>query len=445
MSSSQPAFSTIRFVQATGQSSENKKRTAAKACDYCRRRKKRCFHAPENHQGSANGADEDGAGGEPTNLAHDDRFSSSRLNQVHGGHNSSSTQKMPQAGDKTTPLSGYSVASIHSAHPSFIGDLNPAVELLTAIAPSRQPKNNVGVWHTEAAEQSHLEGDLNLFSPLSLFSEGDPSGQCRLQAFARTQCLDVRPSWQEFEILEAFYFENVHSILPCIDKDVYWSSPADSPARVLQQQIISLMTCPNPSLKGLLKLPGTEGTLPPADFARKTVAAMRLSIEMALVADKTVVIQALTAMSLVAYGRESLELTPQFFIRAVQHGYTIGLHQPGDVQRNERTAGLFCSVWSIDRLHAAMQGRPVIMHEVDMAKAPQEEAAGQEPGFKVLISIAMLLDKVIGLYRPGACAIEIPDEDFCSFEEILEKCNAVDLPAHFVGTCFGGSFLSRRS
>lgn len=440
MFSSQPAFSTIRFVQTTGQPSETKKRIAAKACDYCRRRKKRCFHAPENQEGSANAADEDcAAGDEPIKSASESRVPSSKASEVPGGQKSTSAQRMGQPGDKTTPLSDYSVTSTHSAHPRFIGDLNPAVELLTAATPSGQPKNNVGVWHTEAAEQSHHDGDLNLFSPLSLFSCCDGSRQSQLQAFVRTQCLDVRPSWQEFEILEAFYFENVHPILPCVDKDVYWSSPVDSPARFLQQQIISLITCPNPSLKGLLKLAGSDGPILPADFARKTVAAMRLSLEMSLVADKTVVIQALTAMSLVAFGRESLELTPQFFIRAVQHGYTIGLHQPGDAQRNERTAGLFCSVWSMDRLHAAMQGRPVIMHEVDMAKVPQEEAAAQQPGFRVLVSIAMLLDKVIGLYRPGASTIEIPDEGFASFEEILENCSAVDLPARLIGMWVCGS------
>lgn len=444
MSSSQePSFSTFRFVQSSGQP-ENRKRIASKACESCRQRKKRCFHAPENQEDSAQGTDHGGAGGRAANNTPNGQTATSTFENQHGESSFPCVQRVayqaPQTGDTATSLSVHSATS----HPRFIGDLNPEVELLTATTPARQPKNNVGVWHTESADQPHPDGGLNLSSPLSLFSGCSDSIQSQLQNIAKTQGLDIRPCWQNFEILEALYFENIHPILPCVDRDTYWSSPLDSPMKALLQQIICLMTCPSPSVKGLLRLPGTEGLLPPADFARKIVAAMRLSIELALVSDKTVVIQALMAMSLIAYGRESLELTPQFFIRAVQHGYTIGLHQPGDAQRNERTASLFCSVWSMDRLHAAMQGRPVIMHEADMAKSPKEEAAGQQPGFQVLVSIAMLLDKVITLYRPGASSVEISDEEFPSFEEVLDECHAVDIPAHLTGTRACCSFSQNR-
>ncbi|KAF2164724.1 hypothetical protein M409DRAFT_67821 [Zasmidium cellare ATCC 36951] len=433
MVTTEPSFSTFRFVQSSGQP-ENRKRIASKACESCRRRKKRCFHAPENQEDSAHGAEHGGAGGRAANDTPSGQTVTSTFESQRGEHSLSGVQRVayqaPQTGDTATSLSVHSATS----HPRFIGDLNPEVELLTATTPARQPKNNVGVWHTESADQPHPDSGLNLSSPLSLFYGSSGSIQSQLQNIAKTQCLDICPCWQDFEILEALYFENIHPILPCVDRDTYWSSPVDSPTKALLQQIICLMTCPSPSVRGLLRLPGTEGLLSPADFARKIVAAMRLSIELALVSDKAVVIQALMAMSLIAYGRESLELTPQFFIRAVQHGYTIGLHQPGDAQRNDRTAALFCSVWSMDRLHAAMQGRPVIMHEADMAKVPKEEASNQQPEFKVLISIAMLLDKVIGLYRPGASSVEISDDDFPSFEEILEECSATDSPSHLIAT-----------
>ncbi|KAK4502703.1 hypothetical protein PRZ48_006129 [Zasmidium cellare] len=428
--SQEPSFATFRFVQSSGLP-ENRKRIAVKACESCRRRKKRCFHAPENQEEAGQ---DDGVGGRAASSTPSHQMptstSDTRLREQSLTSAPRVTYQVPHGADTTAPLSAHSATS----HPRFIGDLNPEVELLTATTPARQPKNNVGVWHTEAAEQSHSDGGLNLSSPLSLFHGCSEPIKSQLQAIAKTESLDIRPSWQEYEIMEALYFENVHLILPCIDKDLYWRSPADSPTKALQQQIICLMTCPNPSVKGLLNFPGIEGALPPAEFARRIVTAMRFSIEMALVSDKTVVVQALTAMSLVAYGRESLELTPQFFIRAVQHGYTIGLHQPGDAQRNEKTAGLFCGVWSIDRLHAAMQGRPVIMHEADMAKCPKEEAASQQPGFRLLVAIAMLLDKVIALYRPGAASVEILDEGFPSFEEILEECGAVDMPSRLIAT-----------
>lgn len=97
---------------------------------------------------------------------------------------------------------------------------------------------------------------------------------------------------------------------------------------------------------------------------------MRLTIDLALVFDSIVLIQALTTMSLFVYGRESLELTSRVLFHAVQLAYAIGLHQPGDAEQDEKVAGLFGFLWSIDHLHAAIQGRPVVMHEVDMAKNP---------------------------------------------------------------------------
>lgn len=433
-STPQPLFSTLRFIESTGQPCETKKRIASKACESCRRRKKRCFHAPENQtdiSGDAeNNEDEDQSRGRLANESQ----SPAGLNggsQRPAGLGRPYQASIPER-DPRPRSTGSAAAPTHSR---FIGDLNPAVELLSATTPTGQPKNSVGVWHNEAAEHSNTDGGASMFSPMSPFHGCPESMQEHLRSLVKFQCLEVLPSRQKFEILEAFYFENVHPILPCVDQTLYWQSPVNNPTKILQEQIVCLVTCPNPSLRALLKLPGSEGTLLPADFARKIVNGMRLSIEMALVQDKTVVIQALTAMSLIAYGRESLELTPQFFIRAVQHGYTIGLHQPGDVQRNEKTAGLFCSVWSMDRLHAAMQGRPVIMHEADMAKSPKVESASQHAGFRVLVDIAILLDEVISLYRPEASSVEIPDDKFPSFEEILDECGATHLSAHLIGMC----------
>lgn len=274
-----------------------------------------------------------------------------------------------------------------------------------------------------------------MFTPASLFHTISGSHQRLFSPVLHEQTCTVRPFKEDFEALELFYLNNIHPILPCISLPQYGKSQANTPERIIQEQIICILACTNLAVRSNLRLTGSGHQLTPTEFARKIIESMRLSIELALISDRFIVIQALTAMSLIIYGRESIELAPQFFVRAVCQGLTLGLHQPGEERRDEMVSGLFCYLWSIDRLQAAIHGRPVIMHTIDMAKTPLESARGQEPGFRVFVFISVLLDKVIALYRPNASLTEIPDGEFPSYEEVLTECGALELPARLLGIC----------
>lgn len=246
--------------------------------------------------------------------------------------------------------------------------------------------------------------------------------------------LHARPAEPHYRALEKFYFDSIDPILPAVDTSQYRNSPIGSPERILQEQIICILASLNPQVAEHLQLPNHDSPLSLTEFARKVVGGMRLTIELALVTDKTLVIRALVAMSLITYGPESIDLTSQYFVRAVHLAYTIGVHLPQDQARDQRVAGLFCYIWSIDRLHAAIQGRPIFLHEIDMGKRPRDCMRSQTPGFQTLVYIATLLDRTIGLYRPGAVEREITDVEFPTFEEIMTECGALGLPDNMLAT-----------
>lgn len=346
---------------------------------------------------------------------------------LHETISTSRPSKRPRISDATCRSSTLT-------HVRFTGDLNPDVELLSGSTNDGPLRNNVGVWHSDNSREMRSTDSCDIFSPSSLFHVAQPRARTHLAPLLEELQSSMRPPIIHFQAMEKFYFQSIHPLLPAVDQEIYYISRADGPARILQEQIICILASLNPSMAEHLHLENHDQLLSPAEFARKIVGSMRLTLECAIVSDKTIVIRAFVAMSLITYGPESIDLTSQYFVRAVHLGYTIGIHLPQDQARDERVAELFCYIWSIDRLHAAVQGRPIFMHEIDMGKHVRDHLGLQSPGFQVLVHIAVLLDKTIALYRPGAQEREITDSAYPTFEEIITECQALDLPPNLLST-----------
>lgn len=423
-SADKPLFTTLRFIPSNGDPESGIRRIAAQACDTCRRKKKRCTHTP-------------GALASPRPVTGNERTSPTSAPIT----DATVSLRTDRSDDAVRPFKRIrtsderpTTSRSEPSHSRFIGDLNPDVELLSGSAPNGSFRNNVGVWHRDEVHSSRPADSGDMFTASSLLGVASHTCRKRLAPLIEELCLNVRPPLLHFQAMEKFYFASIDPILPAVDAAQYRDSPLGSPAKNLQDQIVCILASLNPLMAGNLMLSIDDGLLSPADFARKVIGAMRLAIELALVSDKTVIIRALIAMSLVTYGPETIDLTSQYFVRAVHLAYTIGIHLPQDEARDNRVAGLFCYIWSIDRLHAAIQGRPIFIHEIDMGKHPRDCMVSQSPGFQALIYIATLLDKTIELYRPGAVAREISDVDFPTFEEIATDCGALDLPSGALST-----------
>ena len=84
---------------------------------------------------------------------------------------------------------------------------------------------------------------------------------------------------------------------------------------------------------------------------------------------------------------------------------------------------------------AAFNGKPVLMHERDFGINILEGFEQQEPCFRLLLQVTMLLDKVIELYRPSSNIIYSELEvEFPAFEEMVAGCYASQIVTPVLGT-----------
>jgi hypothetical protein len=236
--------------------------------------------------------------------------------------------------------------------------------------------------------------------------------------------------------LSKLYFEKIQPIFPVIDRNAYHGLSPTDPGRILLQQGICLAVSKNFAARQHLVLTESNSALSCREFGDKLAGAMRLSIEMGLVANKIVLIQALALMSQFIDGPDSGDISSQLCGRAVHYVQSIGLHVKGrqEEYRDQYGATLLSCVWAIDRMNAAFNGRPVLMHERDLRTDFEECLEQQEPCFRLFLKIVALLDKIIGLYRPSIGFNDsVSDEDFPSFEDLVVRCGGSHIGTSLIG------------
>jgi hypothetical protein len=117
-----------------------------------------------------------------------------------------------------------------------------------------------------------------------------------------------------------------------------------------------------------------------------------------------------------------------FVTQAMHHCQTLGLHlgqQSSLPTRSTRPMKLlFWTIWTLDRFNAAINGRPIIMADHDIAIEPFEKGESEFPAFEILLKIAHIMNDVIGFYRPGnPPTVTGWEEVFPGFEEIIDDLN----------------------
>ncbi len=129
-------------------------------------------------------------------------------------------------------------------------------------------------------------------------------------------------------------------------------------------------------------------------------------------------------------------MSSQLCARAVHHVHSTGLHVRGEqeIQKDPYGATLLSCIWAVDRLNAAMNGRPVLMHDQDFGKDLDQCFQQQKPCLRLFIEVVKLLDEVIRLYRPSAVSDPFLDKIYPSFEDLVVKCGGSGIAVSSLGT-----------
>ena len=312
----------------------------------------------------------------------------------------------------------------------FIGDLNPEGVFLAEASPQdvcgAPSDSGIGLWSKRKAEDSLTP--RKMIPPSSILSGLSPAVQQILLPIVREDCLSTLPPPFHRQALCAMYVEKFDPIFPVVDLPVYNGLSEESPSRVLLEQAMCLIASMTFASKPHLLLGDEAEVLEHKAFGKRVFAAMRMSIETSMVREKTILIQALCAMSFFSDGPESSELSSTLISRTITYAWSLGLHvqeRGEDVSATTPRGTLLCIVWVLDRLNATLNGRAVIMHERDVERPLQECFSSQKPAFRLLLQVIQQLESVITLYRPRADESSTKskiEESFALFEDLVSKC-----------------------
>lgn len=439
----------FKFVEADVGSFGQKRKQAPRACETCRKKKKRCYHndAPEAQQPPSLDSETQESLG--SNRANDQQRSPVVLGTVAGSptfnHNANdgntSTIETTQRDEES---SADASAPSHEALGSrFIGDLNPEAIFQAATSPdarrSSSLEDSIGVWLARRlgnGVQGLGTAVADPQSPSSLFYGSASLVQKVLVPVLVEETLSTLPPPAKIDVLSKIYFERIHPVFPVIDENGFNELRAADPGRILLQQGICLAASKNYVGAEHLFLAGLDSLLSCREFGNRLFAAMRLSIELGLVTDHIILIQALILMSHFADGPDSGDLSSQLCARAVHHVQSIGLHLRWRLRGPEDQYGitLLCCVWALDRMNAAFLGRPVLIHERDIGTNLDHCFEQQAPYFRLFLHVILLLDKIIELYRPLSANESRREIDFPSFEDLVAKCPGSHIATPILGT-----------
>ncbi|PFH62591.1 hypothetical protein XA68_12843 [Ophiocordyceps unilateralis] len=375
-----------------------KRKQVQQACVACRRRKRRCVHAELSTADEALGS----SPSHPTCI-------SVRLGSDRSEPGPSSVQPL-----LTPPPRPQVDHEFHDKPQSsrFVGDLNPEGIFIEATASaSSRHKGHVGIWLSSSGQLSNL-----------IISRPLPIVDQLLLPFAREHCLACLPPDDDYRRIKIIYLDKIHPILPVISVAALDRSP-QSPCGVVLRQLVCLAASADPEAASSLRLHNKgPDLLTPQSFSESLTSAVRTILETSLIADRVIHIRALAMLSLYMQPTcaDEADLPAQLGGRAIHHVQTLGLQvlRHDTPNCDDDLHNLFCVVWALDRINAAVYGRPCLMHERDIGVDLEACIRKSPPCFRLFLFVIHWLDQVIELYRPG------PSTEASG----LHKAASVDLP-----------------
>ncbi|KAF5656273.1 transcription factor [Fusarium circinatum] len=396
-----------------------KRKQVQHACASCRKKKRRCVHAEDAVDETSPPVEEDETSRSTTALPN------SSLQYTTSTANASPTAPTPRRESGSTP----------NQSSRFVGDLNPEGMFMEATGSASiretSQKGDVGIWLS-----SNNPGQASQF----ITSRPPPIMDQFLLPFVKEHCLSCLPPHQDYLRLKALYLEKIHPIMPIIPETAL---QGDEPVAVVLKQLICLAASADPSMALYLHLQNKgDDLLPCQDFMQSLSSAVRAILETSIITDRVLHIRALILLSLYTQpnSSEEADLPAQLGGRAIHHIQTLGLHLLRyDGPNSEELETLFCAVWAVDRINAAVYGRPCVMHERDIGANLDGCISKRPPCFRLFLSVVQWLDQVIELYRPGPSAEasgldKIAYIDLPVLEAMIVNADALKVPGSLIAT-----------
>jgi hypothetical protein len=320
--------------------------------------------------------------------------------------------------------------------PNFLGYLNPEAVLREQVhsvrgKPAQSPGTPpIGQW---IEERDHRPASTQAGSASSRINETGPHStqevtvSTALQQYLDAVGVDILPLRKSQDVLLDIYFAYVHPLLPIVDRELFYEQFSRGREPRLLMQAICIVASKHANAAPYLCLGDEQQPLNPRDFSQRLYNAVIVGIEAKLEKNRVVLIQVLALISLHCEGADGAEQASMHLAQAIHHAHTFGLQfghqwkgQSSESQGN--LEDVFWCLWSLDKINACMNGRPLLMHDRDnsLRSLPSDPEKRSSP-FGIWLQISEMLDRVIDYYRPGRSAEETgwEGDDFLGFEEMV--------------------------
>ncbi|KAI2629883.1 hypothetical protein GGR54DRAFT_283672 [Hypoxylon sp. NC1633] len=429
----------IRFLGDGGNCSGSKRRQVKRACDSCRRGKRRCSHGhieASVHQG-----------GDTDQVAITTPESSEDHNRLLDlNHRLPKPVSLGRPDSLENERISSSISPSGSVFP-FIGPSSGHGLLLSACTKPIMKEVEAEMDATRHLPRSRAlrPSFQDMRAPPSERRPGVAPGSFPMVVravlpYLEIECLQILPPQHDLDALIQIFRQEVHPILPIVD----FSTPSladpvnrDNPASITLRQAICLAACKNASARQHLQLPDSEGgqysVKTPRDFADRLFGALKIALDIGLVDDRLELVQVLALMTFHSYGPDGDDEVARLCGQAVHYAYSAGIHYPSRSNgriSEERRVELLCSLFALDKIIATITGRPAIIRSSDIYLPAQDDVAMKalSPGLRLLFRLCQMLDRVLDLYRAwppeemaqGKCVWE---DSWLEFEDLAKDCN----------------------
>jgi hypothetical protein len=320
--------------------------------------------------------------------------------------------------------------------PNFLGYLNPEAVLREHVHTERGGKPNtspivpsIGQWieGERRPSDSHPESATSRLEETGHAFNQEAKVQRALHQYLDAVGVNLLPPRKSQDALVDLYFAYVHPLLPLIDKNLFSEQYSQGHEARILVQAICVVASKHADAATYLCLGDDPRVMGPREFSQRLYNAVIAGIEAKLEKNRVVLIQVLALISLHCEGPDGAEQASMHLAQAIHHAHTFGL-QFGHQWKNQKSEDqenledVFWCLWSLDKINACMNGRPLIMHDRDssLTQLPTDPEKRSSP-FGVWLQISEMLDKVIDYYRPGRAAEETgwEGDDFLGFEEMV--------------------------
>ncbi|PLB50491.1 hypothetical protein P170DRAFT_381234 [Aspergillus steynii IBT 23096] len=308
----------------------------------------------------------------------------------------------------------------------FVGDLNPEAVIREKldVTAENHLRDRIGLWINPSAMQGD-EGARNHAS--RVFPKRSPAVESQTVAsFSQCRHMSVTRAFERLPLatqsrLIPIYFSKVNHILPLVDQKSFACAHAAGTTSVFLERAMCLVAAKDSAAHPHLRLAINGPLLSPRAFCSEIYNGLVFVMNDGLESDRITRIRALALMSLHCEGYEGAEAASMHICQAIHQAQTVGLHldRPGRVSKDP-LSDLFWCLWTLDKMHASIGGRPVLLADRDIGiKKPAWENLQARTAFDVWLAITELLSSVISLYRPTADPTVGWETGFPTFEETI--------------------------